>query len=186
MTDKIVNRANLQDVRKQCSEYATENSDRIDLIVSYLQLVPNILVFDINGGVDYPLPNVTDDPVPLTQEVASGLNPPTIAGSVITIHAAGIYDASASFGMDTGSAGNIVSVAARVNGVPAGLVAGIRQAGGQGGLAVQPTAAVMFDAEVGDEIDFVATSTDLGAELIAPISGGSCSQISHDFTPDNP
>jgi hypothetical protein len=146
-------------------------------IISFLQQEQNLLVFDINGGVDYPLPSVIDDPVPLTSAGTTGLNPPTISGTTITINSAGLYQLVCYFGMDTGSAGNFVTVDSRHNGVKGGVPAGVRQAGGQGSIAA---------CDVGDVFDFVATSTDPGAELVASISGGSCAQIEFDWDALNP
>ncbi len=154
---------------------------RIDLIVAFLQLETNALLFDINAGADYALPAVTDDPIPLTLEATTGLNPPTLSGSTITIQSAGIYECTGGFGMDTGSAGNFVTVEGRFNTVKRGLIAGVRQAGGQGSIAVQPQATVIADCAVGDTFDFVATSTDVLAEIVAAISGGGCTQLEFDW-----
>ena len=160
--------------------------ERVDNIVAFLQLEQNLLGFDINGGVDYPLPAVTDDPVPLTSVGSVGLNPPTISGSTITINSPGRYQLVGYFGMDTGSADNVVTVEPRHNSVKGGVAAGVRQAGGQGAIAVQSTAEHIIQCAVGDTFDFVATSTDPGAELVAAISGGSCAQIDFDWDALNP
>ena len=154
---------------------------RVDLIVAFLQLEQNLLGFDINAGADYALPAVTDDPVPLTDVGSTGLNPPTISGSTITINSPGLYALTGFFGMDTGSANNIVTVDPRHNSVKGGVSAGVRQAGGQGAIAVQSTAEHLIKCIVGDTFDFVATSTDVGAELVSGISGGTCSQIEFDW-----
>jgi hypothetical protein len=128
-----------------------------------------------------PLPAVTDDPVPLTSAGSVGLNPPTISGSTITINSPGRYQLVGYFGMDTGSANNIVTVEPRHNSVKGGVSAGVRQAGGQGAIAVQSAAEQIIQCDVGDTFDFVATSTDPGAEIVASISGGSCAQIDFDW-----
>ena len=159
---------------------------RVDNITAFLQQEQNLLGFDINGGVDYPLPSVIDDPVPLTSAGTTGLNPPTISGTTITINSAGLYQLVCYFGMDTGSAGNFVTVESRHNGVKGGVPAGVRQAGGQGSIAVQSTAEGIVACDVGDVFDFVATSTDPGAELVASISGGSCAQIEFDWSAFDP
>jgi hypothetical protein len=177
----VVTRGNLHHVREQISVFLDELSGRIDNIVTFLQLEDNLLVFDINAGVDYDLPIVADDPVPLTVEVTTGLNPPTISGSTITINSPGVYRLSGQFGMDTGSAGNIVTVEPRFNGVKGGLTAGVRQASGQGSIAVQSSAVITAAADIGDTFDFVATSTDINAEIVASISGGNCVQVEFDW-----
>lgn len=159
---------------------------RVDAIVAFLQLEQNLLGFNINGGVDYPLPSVIDDPVPLTSAGTTGLNPPTISGSTITINSPGLYQLLGFFGMDTGSANNIVTVDPRHNSVKGGLSAGVRQAGGQGAIAVQSTVEHLIKCAVGDTFDFVASSTDPGAELVASISGGSVVQIEFDWDSLNP
>jgi hypothetical protein len=182
----VVTRGNLHHVREQVSVFLDELSGRIDNIVSFLQLEQNLLIFDINGGLNYALPTVTDDPIPLTAEVTTGLNPPTISGSTITVNSPGLYRLSGSFGIDTGSAGNIVAIEPRFNGTKGGLTAGVRQASGQGSIAVQPNAVIVVAADVGDTFDFVATSTDALAEIIAVISGGTCAQLEFDWDLINP
>lgn len=153
---------------------------RVDNIAAYLKLDPNILAFGV--GED-PGPWIMNNGlVPLTDAGTSGLNPPTIAGDTITIQSPGLYDVSASFGIDIVSGNNSAFVELQVNGVQKGIVAGVEFSGGQAAPIIQPQAKDIGWLLAGDQITFVATETGTDDKLLYwNISGGSCAQLQFDF-----
>jgi hypothetical protein len=152
---------------------------RVDGIVTFLQLAPNILAFGV--GVN-PTWDIVNGNIPLVSAGTDGLNPPTIVGDTIIINSAGVYDINASFGVDIVSSNNTVVIEIEVNGTPEGISAGVEFSGGQAAPISQPQTRDVSILAAGDVITFVAlelgTSTKL---LLWELSGGTVTQIAHDW-----
>jgi hypothetical protein len=158
------------------TEDGLEFSNTIEL---YLKLDPNILAFGV--GVD---PNwiIAAGNVPLVFEGTTGTNPPTVVGDTIVINSAGLYEISASFGVDIISGNNSATFRIAVNGVLSGIRAGVEFSGGQSAPITQPLAKDIKKLLVGDVITFEATEIGVDDKLLLwQLSGGSVQQLQHDF-----
>ncbi|GAG06193.1 unnamed protein product, partial [marine sediment metagenome] len=136
LDDFVIPRGTDQDERKYISGLLLGLSDRIsvvssrvDTIITFLQLDPNVLTFGV--GAD-PTWTINNGNVPLVQLSNAGLNPPTVTGGdTIVINSAGFYDIVCQFGIDIVSGNNTVIIQPQVNAVDTGLVAGVEFSGGQ-------------------------------------------------------
>ncbi|GAG12765.1 unnamed protein product [marine sediment metagenome] len=153
---------------------------RVDNIVTFLQLDPNVLAFGV--GEDPGPWIINNGDIPVVSQGTSGLNPPTIVGDAIQINSAGFYDIICQFGIDIISGNNTVIIQPQVNAVDAGLTAGVEFSGGQAAPIIQPQARVTQLFAVGDLVTFVAS--ELGTadkELYWNISGGTAVQTAFDW-----
>jgi hypothetical protein len=156
----------------------------VDIIIQYLKLQPNILAFGV--GVD-PEWIIANGDVPLVSVGTDGLNPPTVVGDTIVINSPGTYEINASFGIDIGSGGNTVTVEININGTPVGMQAGVEFSGGQAAPINQPQARDVSVLAAGDIITFVALELGTDTKLLLwGISGGTVTQMQHDFDALNP
>jgi hypothetical protein len=157
---------------------------RVDLIVAFLQLDPNVLAFGL--GVD-PNWTINNGLVPVVTEGSTGANPPTIATDIITINSPGFYDVVAVFGVDIISSNNTVLIHIEVNSVETGIAAGVEFSGGQSAPINQATARVYAHFDAGDEITFVATELGTADKLLLwTLSGGTAVQTAFDWEAINP
>jgi hypothetical protein len=187
----IITRGNLQHVREQMSLYLNEIDARVDQIVTFLKLETNAIGFDIVASFEvanqFRIGANSDVLIDITSANSLGINPPTLAGDIITIHSPGIYEASLLVGMDTGSASNVVACDIWIDGAPfTGIPAGVEQAGGQGSIAVQSNAHTVFNAIDGTTVEFRASATDALANIRTLISGGLVTQLEYDWDLINP
>jgi hypothetical protein len=148
-------------------------------IIDYLKLDPNILAFGVGADPDWIIANGN---VPVILSGTSGLNPPTIVGDTIVINSPGLYDISASFGIDIISGNNTATIKISINGTPGGIVAGVEFSGGQAAPITQPLARDMLKLLSGDVITFVATELGVDDKLLLwQLSGGTVQQLQYDF-----
>jgi hypothetical protein len=182
--DFFIPRGNEHDMRQNISRLLDGLNRRIDLIVAFLQLDPNVLSFGI--GVD-PNWTINNGTVPIVDEGTSGNNPPTIAANAITINSPGFYDLVAVFGVDIVSSNNTAIIHIEVNSVEAGIAAGVEFSGGQAAPINQPTARIYAHFDVGDVITFIATELGTADKLLLwNLSGGTAIQTAFDWEAINP
>ncbi|GAH02723.1 unnamed protein product, partial [marine sediment metagenome] len=152
-----------------------------DVIVAFLKLDPNVLLFGV--GEDPGPWIIADGLVPLVDSGSIGPNPPTVAADVITINSPGFYDITAAFGIDISSGGNTVIVDTFINGSSAfGITAGVEFSGGQSAPVIQPQTRVYRHLDAGDTVTFVATELGTDDKLLYwNLSGGTVVQTAYDF-----
>ena len=154
-------------------------TERIDRIVAYLKLDPNILAFGVGADPTWP---IVDGNVPIVFEGTTGLNPPTVVGDTIVINSGGLYEMSASFGIDIISGNNSATVRISINGVPSGVRAGVEFSGGQSAPITQSQVKDIKFLDIGDVVTFVFTELGVDSKLLLwQLSGGSVQQLQHDF-----
>jgi hypothetical protein len=173
-------------VRAQIAAALNDISARVDNIVTFLQLEPNVMAIGV--GTD-PTWIIVDGLVPVVDAGFIGLNPPTVSGGdTITINSAGYYDVSVVFGIDIGSGGNTVVIEILKNGATTLAVeAGVEFSGGQAAPINQPTATTYDHFDVGDTITFEATELGTDDKLLYwNLSGGTITQTAFDWDAINP
>ena len=171
-------------VRAQIAAALNELDTRVDIIIAFLQLEPNVLTFGVGADPDW---TIVNGDIPIVALGSSGGSPPTVVGDAIVINSPGFYDITCQFGIDIVAGNNTVTVQPQVNAVDAGLIAGVEFSGGQAAPINQPQARIAAKLAAGDLVTFVATELGTADKLILwNISGGTAVQSDFDFDALNP